>query len=514
MSAPTDIKWTRYIPHSPHVKQHAFLWLDCKEAMFGGAAGGGKSDALLMGGLQYVDVPGYAAIIFRRTFADLALPGAIMDRAHEWLSKTDAKWNDNKKTWTFPVGSSLTFAYLQTEKDRYRYQGAEFQYIGFDELTQFSEPDYKYLFSRCRRPHLTEEQEEDSQLVRNTRLLSRVPLRVRGATNPGGEGHRWVARRFLDKAPDEPDDETAEAVMQSEEEAQARMFVPSQLEDNPSLDKAAYEASLRVLDPITRAQLRHGDWLIRQPGMWIFDADHIAAAVELGKQYDLLLARDEMGEPHGGAMRSGMDYGDFATIGLPLWPLELGGMYVPPKELHMSREDLQDIADGTLVMMRRYPKFWWSMHIYDSSFAQSNRTMMTLLEKELGIHNAIRRTGRPNSVPVSFGEYKMLCIKYIRLLLGNTHDFINGDSGQRRLLAISPRNPLLIEQMQDYEEDEFGKPLKGGDDAVDALIAGVQPDAKQHRVIVEEMKQKAYKGAKTQPPGIRPNLKIKASQQA
>ena len=67
---------TRYIPHQPHPKQALFLELDCQEALYGGAAGGGKTDALLMGALQYVDIPGYAALILMRTFSDLSLPKA------------------------------------------------------------------------------------------------------------------------------------------------------------------------------------------------------------------------------------------------------------------------------------------------------------------------------------------------------------------------------------------------------------------------------------------------------
>ena len=70
---------SRYSPTQPTPKQRAFLALDCLEALYGGAAGGGKSEALLMAALQYVHVPGYAAILFRRTYADLSLPGALMD---------------------------------------------------------------------------------------------------------------------------------------------------------------------------------------------------------------------------------------------------------------------------------------------------------------------------------------------------------------------------------------------------------------------------------------------------
>lgn len=509
---PTEIKWTKYVPHVPHLKQHAFLWLHCQEALFGGAAGGGKSDALLMAALQWVDTPGYAAVIFRRTYADLSLPGAVMDRAQDWLAPTDAKWDDNKKTWRFPSGASLTFAYLQTSKDRFRYQGAEFQYIGFDEVTQFPEEDYKYLFSRLRRPMMPEGASEDDDRRRSiVRALSVVPLRMRCATNPGGEGHRWVKRRFLDKEPDIPGDP------ESEQEAASRIFISSLLEDNPSLDLKEYEASLRQLDPITQAQLRHGDWNIRQPGMWVFEAEHIEAATQLGMQYDHLLRSGELGEPHGGVLGSAMDYGDFATVGLPLWNLERGGLYIPPKEALSSREDLEEIYLLMNLTMKNIgsKKLWWAFHLYDASFAQSNRTFVKMAEKDLGMHNSIKRTGRPNSIPVSFGEYKLLCVRYIRLLLANSYKAMHGEPGQTRVLAISPRNVKLKEQMEDYEEDEFGKFLKGDDDAVDALIAGVQPLAKAHRVLIEEMQERARENVlKKQPKDVPEHLKLVRGQRA
>jgi len=133
-----------------------------------------------MAALQYVDVPGYAAILFRRTYADLALPGALMDRAHEWLDGTDAGWTEQTKTWKFPSGATLSFGYLENEADKFRYQGAQFQFIGFDELAQFTESQYRYLFSRLRRTTGTS-----------------VPLRLRAASNPDGPGVSWMHQRFI-----------------------------------------------------------------------------------------------------------------------------------------------------------------------------------------------------------------------------------------------------------------------------------------------------------------------------
>jgi predicted phage terminase large subunit-like protein len=244
---------TRYIPPNPatggprydqHPTQQAFLLTDhIQEVFFGGAAGGGKSDALLMAALQYVDHPRYNAILFRRSYADLSLPGALLDRARDWLGQTDAKWNDREHTWTFPNpnydatiykdGASLTFAYLQTERQKHRYASADFQFIGFDELTTFSETMYRFLFSRLRKD-----------------VDTPVPLRMRSASNPGNIGHAWVRARFV--TPGIPD----------------ALFIPSKVQDNPSLNIAEYLKALAQLDPLTRARLLAGNWDIRDEGMF------------------------------------------------------------------------------------------------------------------------------------------------------------------------------------------------------------------------------------------------------
>ena len=243
-----------------------FSMVNVREGFFGGSAGGGKSDALLMAALMYVEHPKYSAIIFRRTYADLALPGAIMDRAHQWLHGTAAKWDGINKQYTFPSGATLAFGYLDSEADKYRYQGAEFCTICWDELTQFSESQYRYLLSRLRKT-----------------VDMKIPLRVRAASNPGGDGHQWVLDRFIANARNEHGQTwtehcsiplmgsrywirdlptTTDDGRQSKED---RVFIPSTVEDNPHLD-ASYDAQLQELDPVTRAQLRRGDWSIRPQG--------------------------------------------------------------------------------------------------------------------------------------------------------------------------------------------------------------------------------------------------------
>jgi hypothetical protein len=178
-----------YVPHVPTDQQVAGLVAhrllpgdEPSEVFYGGAAGGGKTDWLLMGALEWVDVPGYAALLLRRSFAELALPGSLMDRSKRWLTGTGAHWNEQLKRWTFPSSATLAFGYLETDGDLYRYQSAEFQMIGFDELTEFEEGQYTYLFSRLRRP--------------SAGPLATVPLRMCAASNPGGIGHGWVKKRF------------------------------------------------------------------------------------------------------------------------------------------------------------------------------------------------------------------------------------------------------------------------------------------------------------------------------
>jgi predicted phage terminase large subunit-like protein len=261
------LRLTSYIPHDPTAKQHLFLLLNCREALFGGAAGGGKSDALLMGALQYVDCPGYSAILFRRTKQDAKLPGAILSRCKEWLTGTDCKWDGDKVI--FPSGARIEFGYLDSFRDKYRYQGAEFQFIGFDELTQFPEEDYLYLFSRLRKPYCPFHKDafdDGCRVCHEYEALRFVPLRMRAATNPGGLGHLWVKRRF-DIGQDKSgllNPHTHKPLYTGRNPS--RPFIPSFVQDNPYLDFQQYIQSLRELDPVTREQLLNGDWGVSADG--------------------------------------------------------------------------------------------------------------------------------------------------------------------------------------------------------------------------------------------------------
>ncbi len=184
-----------------------------------------------MAALQFVDVPGYAALILRKSFSDLTQPDALIPRSMAWLGGK-ASWSAQRHEWNFPAGSTLRFGYLDTEQDIYQFQGAAFSFIGWDELTQFREADYRYLFSRLRKP-----------------AGMTIPLRMRAASNPGGKGHAWVKRRFIEEG-----------------KQNGRVFVPAKLMENPHLDREQYLTSLSQLDPVRRKQLIDGDWSVRPAG--------------------------------------------------------------------------------------------------------------------------------------------------------------------------------------------------------------------------------------------------------
>jgi hypothetical protein len=265
--APT--KTRDYCPHIPTPRQQVFLGLtDEREVFFGGAAAGGKSDALLMAYLQFVHKQNYDGIIFRRTYANLSKPGALMDRSLTWFKpfeKDGVRWNEQKKLWTFPSGARLQFGHMDSENDKFNYQSAEFQYVAFDELTEFTESQYRFMFSRLRK---------------SAEVDLDIPLRMRSASNPPQDpGGEWVQKYFVpdDFFFDDADEPVIrKEVVDEEGKSRSRVFVPSRLEHNPHVDEGDYDESLSYLDDVTRHRLRLGDWRIKKRGeiLWMYSEDH------------------------------------------------------------------------------------------------------------------------------------------------------------------------------------------------------------------------------------------------
>jgi terminase large subunit-like protein len=262
--------------------QYAFLASEADEVFYGGAAGGGKSDALLAEAMRDIDQPGYHALLLRRTYPELFGKGSGLVPRSEELFFGLGEFDRVRLVWSFPSGATIGFGNLEHPSSVYAYHSAQFALIGFDELTSFLESQFLYLLSRLR-------------------STANVRVRVRAAGNPGGIGHAWVRRRYIEKlrpyeirwfkrigeermkdengspssagrtgmkdedgSPSELEIET----VPGDPDALSRQFIPARVFDNPALlqKDPGYVRRLKALDPVERRRLLNGDWYVANAG--------------------------------------------------------------------------------------------------------------------------------------------------------------------------------------------------------------------------------------------------------
>jgi len=215
--------------------QTEFLAAGETDVLYGGAAGGGKSYAMLVDPLRYAHKAAHRALILRRSMPELR---ELIDKSRELYPRAfpGCKYREVEKLWTFPSGAKIEFGFLERDADVYRYQGQAYSWIGFDEIThQATEFGWNYLASRLRTT--------DPEIVPYMRCTA----------NPGGIGAHWVKKRYIDPAPPNNGFKGADGI--------TRKFIPARLDDNPYLaTDGRYEQMLKSLPDVQRKQLLEGNW--------------------------------------------------------------------------------------------------------------------------------------------------------------------------------------------------------------------------------------------------------------
>ena len=219
--------------------QTDFLAASETDVLYGGAAGGGKSYAMLVDPLRFAHRAAHRALILRRSMPELR---ELIDKSRELYPKAfpGCKYKEVEKLWNFPSGAKIEFGFLERDADVYRYQGQAYSWIGFDEIThQATEFSWNYLASRLRTT--------DPEIIPYMRCTA----------NPGGVGAHWVKKRYIDPSPPNESFKGADGL--------SRKFIPARLDDNPYLaNDGRYEQMLKALPPTQRKQLLEGDWEVAE----------------------------------------------------------------------------------------------------------------------------------------------------------------------------------------------------------------------------------------------------------
>lgn len=219
--------------------QTDFLAASETDVLYGGAAGGGKSYAMLVDPLRFAHRAAHRALILRRSMPELR---ELIDKSRELYPKAfpGCKYKEVEKLWNFPSGAKIEFGFLERDADVYRYQGQAYSWIGFDEIThQATEFSWNYLASRLRTT--------DPEIIPYMRCTA----------NPGGVGAHWVKKRYIDPSPPYESFKGADGL--------SRKFIPARLDDNPYLaNDGRYEQMLKALPPTQRKQLLEGDWEVAE----------------------------------------------------------------------------------------------------------------------------------------------------------------------------------------------------------------------------------------------------------
>ena len=309
--------------------QTKFLASSEREVLYGGAAGGGKSYAMLADPLRYMGHPQFSGLLLRHTTEELR---ELIWKSQEIYPQIypGIKWSERKMQWVAPNGARLWFSYLDRDEDVLRYQGLAFSWVGFDELTQWATPfAWDYMRSRLRS------------------TAKDLPIYARATTNPGGPGHAWVKKMFIDPAPAgdafwATNIETGEELTYPKGHSKEgeplfkRRFIPASLQDNPFLaEQGDYETMLLSLPENQRRQLLEGNW----------DVAEGAAFPEFNREIHVI---DPFDIPRNWVKFRACDYG-YGSFSAVIWfAVSPSEQLIVYRELYVKKVLAKDLAHMVL----------------------------------------------------------------------------------------------------------------------------------------------------------------------
>ena len=328
---PVEVEEAQKVIFQPNKgPQTEFLSSTEREVLYGGSAGGGKSYAMLADPVRYFNNPHFRGLLIRRTTEELRELISVSKQLYP-QAIPNIRFMERDKTWVAPSGATLWMSYLDRDDDVTRYQGQAFSWIGFDELTQWGSPyPFDYMRSRLR-----------------TAKGSGLDLYQRATSNPGGAGHSWVKKMFIDPAPHNTsfwatDLETGQILQMPKGHSQEgkplfkRRFIPATLFDNPYLaEDGMYEANLLSLPEYQRKQLLEGNW----------DVNEGAAFPEWNRQIHVV---EPYNIPNSWTKFRACDYGYGSHTGVVWLAVTPSEQLVVYRELYASRVLATDLADMVL----------------------------------------------------------------------------------------------------------------------------------------------------------------------
>ena len=379
--------------------QEDFLAAAETDVLYGGAAGGGKSYAMLVDPLRYAHRASHRALIIRRSMPELR---ELIDKSRELYPKAfpGCKYREVEKLWNFPSGAKIEFGFLERDADVYRYQGQAYSWIGFDEITHLpTEFPWNYLASRLRTT--------DSEIVPYMRCTA----------NPGGVGAHWVKKRYIE--PNEPNHSFVG------NDGLTRKFIPARLEDNPYLAKdGRYEQMLKALPATQRKQLLEGNWDVNEGAAFTeFDLDlHVIPPFEI---------------PIGWERVKGIDYG-YASESACIWAAvdPSDGTLIIYRELYRKGLTGQDL--GTIITeMELSDPFSVSGVLDTAAWARTGTTGPTVGETLVRQGHKLRRADK-NRIQ---GKIQI-------------HEYLRVQQSGRPRLQIFSSCPNLIRELQGIPLDK------------------------------------------------------------